>query len=132
MDRVMDDPDFALFGESLSQKSFRGYKTCKFVAIPGKYGNYPSGYVLPKNSSIGPIFRYYIKKLIESGSVDQIRHGYEKLYEDQACPNYKGKPIGTNKVFSLFGMYASAGVLVLLIYLWVKANEDSNSYAPFL
>ena len=117
MNRVMDDPDFALFGESLSQKSFRGYKTCKFVAIPGKYGNYPSGYVLPKNSSIGPIFRYYIKKLIESGSVDQIRHGYEKLYEDQACPNYKGKPIGTNKVFSLFGMYASAGVLVLLIYL---------------
>ena len=88
MDRIMDDSDFALFGESLSQKSFRGYKTCQFVAIPGKYGNYPSGYILPKNSSIGPIFRYYMKKLIESGSVDQIRHGYEKLYEEQSCPNF--------------------------------------------
>ena len=117
MDRVMDDSDFALFGESLSQKGYNGYKTCQFVAIPGKYGNYPSGYILPKNSSIGPIFRYYIKKLIESGTVDQIRDGYEKLYEEQSCPNYKGKPIGPNKVFSLFGMYSSAGFLVLLIYM---------------
>ena len=117
MEQVMDDPDFALFGEALSQKSFNGYKTCKFVAIPGKYGNYPSGYILPKNSSIGPIFRYYIKRLIESGSVDQIKHGYQKLYEEQTCPNYRGKPIGTNKCFFLFGMYTSAGILTLLILL---------------
>ena len=117
MEQVMDDPDFALFGEALSQKSFHGYKTCKFVAIPGKYGNYPSGYILPKNSSIGPIFRYYIKRLIESGSVDQIKHGYQKLYEEQTCPNYRGKPIGTNKCGFLFAMYGSAVILTILIFL---------------
>ena len=117
MEHVMEDTDFALFGEALSQKSFPGYKTCKFVSIPGRYGNHPSGYILPKNSSIGPIFRYYIKRLIESGSVDQIKHGYEKLYEEQDCPNYRGKPIGTNKCFCLFGMYTGAGILTLLIFL---------------
>jgi hypothetical protein len=115
MERVMEDPDFALFGEAMSQKSFEHYKTCKFIAIPGKYGNYPSGYILPKNSSIGPIFRYYIKRLIESGSVDQIKLVYQKTYEDQACPNYRGKPIGHNKTFSLFGMYITAAMFSLML-----------------
>ena len=117
MERALEDPDYALFGEAMSQKSFDHYKTCKFIAIPVKYGKYPSGYVLPKNSSIGHIFRYYIKRLIEGGSVDQIKIVHQKIYEDQACPNYRGKPIGQNKTFSLFGMYITAAMFSLLVLM---------------
>lgn len=116
-DFVVDYPSFALFGDSLSQKSYDGYKHCKFIEIPRKYGNYPSGFTLPKNSSIEPVFRYYVKRLLESGSVDQIKTVYEKSSGNQVCPNYDGKPIGLNKSFSLFAMYFTAIFLSLIILM---------------
>ena len=115
-DFVENDPSFALFGDALSQKSTIGYKTCQFIEIPKrKYGNYPSGFTLPKNSSFEPIFQYYVKRLLESGSVVQIRTIYEKSYGEQICESFDGKPIGFNKSFSLFAMYISAAILSLLI-----------------
>ena len=113
----MEDPSFALFGDGLSHKSYDSYKTCKLIEIPKKYGNYPCGFTLPKNSSIGPIFQYYVKRLLQSGSVDKIKSVYEKTYEGQVCPNYEGKPIGMHKFFSLFVMYITAAIVSFAMLL---------------
>lgn len=115
--RVMEDPSFALFGDALSEKSYDLYKTCQFIEIPKKYGNYPSGFTLPKNSSIGPIFSYYVSRLIESGSVGKIKSVYEKTYGGQVCPNYEGKPIGIYKFCSLFGILITAAILSFVVIL---------------
>ena len=105
-----------MFGDSLAQKSTVEYKTCKFIELPKrKYGNYPSGFTLPKNSSFEPMFQYYVKRLLEGGNVGQIKTIYEKSYGEQVCENYDGKPIGLNKSFSLFTMYMGAGILSLLV-----------------
>ena len=114
----MENPSFALFGDALSQKSTYGYKTCKFIELPKrKYGNYPSGFTIPKNSPFTPIFQYYVKRMLENGNVVQIKTIYEKSYGEQICESYEGKPVGLNKSFSLFAMYIGAAILSLLILM---------------
>ena len=111
------DPSFALAGNALSHKSFDSYKTCDIIEIPKRYSSYPAGYTIPKNSSIKPIISYYVKRLIQSGSVDKIRSVYEKTYGSQNCPNYEGKPIAMYKSFSIFGMLILATLLSFSVLL---------------
>ena len=106
-----------MFGDALSQRSHDLYKECKFIALPRKYGRYPSGFTLPKNSSIFPLFRYYVKRMLQGGAVDKLKTKYEKSYGDQVCPNYEGKPITMYKVVSLFGLLVSALGLSLVILM---------------
>ena len=113
----MEDPSFVLFGYAFSQKSYDAYKTCKFIELPKKYGKLPSGFTLPKNSSILHTFRYHVKRMLQSGSVDKLKLVYEKTYGGHVCPNYDGKPISMYKVCSLFGVLIVAAIFSLVVLL---------------
>ena len=114
---MREDSSIAIYGDALSHKSYDAYKTCKLIEVPKRYGNYPTGFTIPKNSSIKPMFRYYVKRFLQSGSVDRIKSVYEKTFGGQVCPNYEGKPVGIYKFFSLFGMLMAAVILSIIVLL---------------
>ena len=112
---LMKDDRAAVYGNSLSQKSYDSYQKCSVIAVPRKYGLTQEGMVIPKNSSFKPAFTYFIRQFIENGYVNRIKQSYKS--EDQVCPSYQGKPIGLRKCITSFGVLWIGVALSFLFFM---------------
>ena len=92
------------------------------MATPGKYSFKDLAYGFQKDSPFLPLFDYYLNEMKEKGSMKQIQAKYEP--PPQTCPDYSGKALGVNSVFSAFGVLFS-GVGIALILFGVEKLTQS-------
>ena len=86
------------------------------MATPGKYKFKPVAYGFQKDSPFLPLFNYNLNKMRERGSLKQIKVKYEP--PPQICPDYSGKSLGVNSVFSAFGvLFSGVGIALILFGL---------------
>ena len=112
---LIEDDSYAVYGNSLSLRSYDLYKRCEVIALPKRYGHSQMGFTIPKNSSLRSPFTYFITKLIENGAVDRFKIMYDT--QEQICPSYEGKPIGIPKFFSVIGIYLMGVGLSLVWFM---------------
>ena len=121
MGKVVEDPSFATY--LMTTKGSLGncdhFLECKFVAVPYVVDKTSEcGWVFPKGSSLYPLFDAYISLVKESGLFDKMKSSYKtSLTPTQSCPVYDGKPIGSAKCFSLFGLLSCGAALSMILLL---------------
>ena len=108
----MNDDNFVAYGNPTVQMTYDLYKKCEIIALSQQYGFSQQGYIIPKNSSLTPLFNYHITQLIESGTVDRFKSKYK--LEEPVCPTYVGKPIGLKKMLFPFGILCIGGGLSVI------------------
>ena len=95
--KIVADPEFALYDNFFGVSSYSSYLDCKIIAIPQKYDFKPYGFGFQSNSPyIGP-FNFFIKQMIEKGSMKNIVEKHQN--KPQVCPDFSGKPMGFNNCF---------------------------------
>ena len=97
------------------------YLDCEIIALPARYDFKPYAYGFQKDSPYLGLFNYYLKKMIESGSMHQILTKYES--RGQICPDMSGQAIGFPSCFTaflalLFGFVCSLGLALLGMWNW--------------
>ena len=86
------------------------------MATPGKYNFKPVAYGFQKDSPFLNLFNHNLNKMKEKGSLKQIQVKYEP--PPQICPDYSGKSLGVNSVFSAFGvLFSGVGIALILFGL---------------
>ena len=111
----MEDDNFIAYGNPTVQMTYDEYKNCEVIALPRHYGFSQQGYIIPKNSSMTPLFTYYVTQLIESGTVDRFKSKYK--LEEQVCPTYVGKPLGMKKMVFPFGILCLGALFSVIWFL---------------
>ena len=121
LDTIVEDPSYAAYIMSWGDiKRCKQYKDCKVKVIDEVLDESPGGgWTFPKKSEFRPIIFMYINMIKERGSYMRIEdHGREKtLGPEQYCEDYDGKPIGVQKVFSIFGIFLIGMIIALLVFL---------------
>ena len=92
------------------------------MATPGKYKFKPVAYGFQKDSPFLPLFNYNLNKMRERGSLKQIKVKYEP--PPQICPDYSGKSLGVNSVFSAFGVLFSGVGIALILFGLEKLTQS--------
>ena len=92
------------------------------MATPGKYNFKPVAYGFQKDSPFLPLFNYNLNKMKERGSLKQIQVKYEP--PPQICPDYSGKSLGVNSVFSAFGVLFSGVGIALILFGLEKLTQS--------
>ena len=86
------------------------------MATPGKYNFKSVAYGFQKDSPFLPLFNYNLNKMKERGSLKQIQVKYEP--PPQICPDFSGKSLGVNSVFSVFYvLFSGVGIALILLGL---------------
>ena len=97
-------------------RTLDAYINCKIVATEGKYNYEPTAYGFQKDSPFLPLFNYYLNQIKDKGMMKQILGKYEP--PPQICPDYSGKSLGVNSVFSAFGvLFSGVGIALILFGL---------------
>ncbi len=94
------------------------FRDCEIIAAPAKYDLKPNAFGLQKNSPYLGIFNFYIRRLVQTGTLNKILTNYESPV--QICPDYSGKALGMNSCFTaFFPLFFAAGLaLVLFVLEW--------------
>ena len=95
---------------------------CKIVATPEKLNPKPATYGFQKDSPYLPLFNYVLNTMRERGSLKQIKVKYEP--PPQICPDYSGKSLGVNSVFSAFGVLFSGVGIALILFGLEKLTQS--------
>ena len=86
------------------------------MATPGKYDFKQDAFGFQKDSPFLPLFNYNLNKMKERGSLKQIQVKYEP--PPQICPDFSGKSLGVNSVFSVFYvLFSGVGIALILLGL---------------
>ena len=121
LDTIVEDPSYAAYIMSWGDiKRCEQYKNCNVKVIDQVLDKSPGGgWTFPKKSEFRPIMFTYINMIKERGSYARIEaYGREKgLGPEQTCQDYDGKPIGMQKVFSLFGVLIIGLTIAFLFFL---------------
>ncbi len=70
------------------------------IVLPKKYDPGQVAFGVQKNSPFLKILNYYMRHLIQTGVIKRILETHE--IAPQICPDYSGKPLGMNSVFTAF------------------------------
>ena len=92
------------------------------MVTPGKYNVKQLAYGFQKDSPFLPLFDYYLNEMREKGSLKQIQVKYEP--PPQICPDYSGKSLGFNSVFSAFGVLFSGVGIALILFGLEKLTQS--------
>ena len=92
------------------------------MVTPGKYDFKPQAMAFQKDSPFLPLFNYYLNEMKEKGSLKQIQVKYEP--PPQICPDYSGKSLGFNSVFSAFGVLFSGVGIALILFGLEKLTQS--------
>ena len=119
LEKIVEDDSYAAYiMSSGSIKRCHQFKVCNVAVIPDVIDTATGGgWTFQKNSPFFPIFKMYINILKERGIFQIIEDRGNNKTEgpEQTCANFDGKPIGVEKVFSLFGiLLIGAGFTILL------------------
>ena len=104
---------------------------CDIIAVPAQYDFKPNAFGLPKHSEYLGIFNYYIQQLSERGMLEQIISRFNTA--KQICPDYSGKALGMNSVFTaFFPLFVGAGMAVIFFAFemhtgWDKTKKKNDS-----
>ena len=125
-----NDPNIALYDNFPSISSFPEYTRCEVIAIPGKYNFLPFAYGFQKDSPYLGMFNFYLKEMIEKGSLKQISEKYET--PAQVCPDLSGLPLGFESCFTAF-LVLLFGMLIGLILMSIEVlSKALKLYVPLL
>ena len=97
------------------------YKNCDIIIIPKRLAIEHLSFGFQKNSPYLQLFNYYIKRMQESGIVDQIFAKYE-LHE-QECPS-PSLSLGFENCISAFFLIIG-GLILSIILLIVEHHPES-------
>ena len=94
------------------------------------------GWIFPKRSPLLPILHKYYWELKEKGFQDRLSRTPERspshLLPDQECDTLEGHPISMHKVISVVAMFFGGFCLSLMIFGYVKSNQQRKSdQTPF-
>ena len=121
LEKIVEDDSYAAYiMSSGSIKRCHQFKVCNVLAIPDIIDRSTGGgWTFQKNSPFLPMFDMYINTLKEHGTFQRIEDvGNNKTQgPEQTCADYDGKPIGVEKVFSLFGFLLIGSGFSILLFM---------------
>ena len=119
-DKVIAEPEYALYDNYFAVVSYTAYANCEIIAIPKKYDFKPYAYGFQKDSALLPLFNFYLKQMREGGTMKQILEKFES--RPQICPDYSGKAIGFNNCFTAF-LCLILGTICAIITLCLESTS---------
>ena len=82
----------------MNARTTKKFIDCEIVAC-AKYDYSGLAFAVQKNSPYYGLFNYHMKKMKETGILDQILSKYE-ISRRQICPDYSGQALGMNSTFT--------------------------------
>ena len=122
---ITDDDSYVGYMSSGSKTGCMGnspeFRDCKVMVIPYVIRKTSgSGWVFPKNSPLLPVFNHLHTSIMKEGALYKrinIQYASNPLAKCQICDDYDGKPIGPEKVFSLFGLMVAGACFSFITLL---------------
>ena len=106
---IKEDANYALYDNYYQTATYDAFTECKILATPGRYDFKPYAFGFQKDSPFLPAFNFFLRQLIEKGSLKQILDNYE--HQPQNFPDSDGKPVGFGACFTAFViLFCGAGI----------------------
>eukprot|EP00095_Tigriopus_kingsejongensis_P012527 maker-scaffold455_size166772-snap-gene-0.36 protein:Tk12527 transcript:maker-scaffold455_size166772-snap-gene-0.36-mRNA-1 annotation:"hypothetical protein L798_01404" len=100
-DLVASDPDYVLYDNFYSSRTFDAYRRCKIIAVPKVYEKKVFAYAFQRDSPFLPLFNFNLKRMLERGSMNQVVEKYLSV-AGQQCEDLSGAPLGFENCFTAF------------------------------
>ncbi len=108
-------------------RSSRQFFNCEIVALPVSYDRNVNAFGLQKHSPYLDIINFYLRRMKQTGSLNQILEKYE--LPEQVCPDYNGKALGFNSVFTAF-LPLVLGATMGLFLFGFEWTVKRNAFQP--
>ena len=105
----------------------RNYYKCRMKLVWRPRQPVLNSFTFPKNYPLLPYFNYFIKGMVESGTLVNIKRKWKMLYEKEKCDSSGvNKKISIHKIFPLLFPLLGCGVLAsFIILLFEKLSKSS-------
>eukprot|EP00094_Tigriopus_californicus_P010031 TCALIF_09674-PA protein Name:"Protein of unknown function" AED:0.38 eAED:0.38 QI:0/0.33/0/0.5/0.66/0.5/4/0/546 len=115
-DLVANDPDYVLYDNFYSSRTYGAYRRCQIIDVPQIYDQKVFAYGFQKNSPFLPIFNFHLKRMLERGSMNQVVEKYLSV-AGQQCQDLSGAPLGFENCFTAFLLFL-IGCLVSVVIIF--------------